>query len=231
MVVYCAIAYILYLIVWTFQRGYSIVYGLAGVYYLWVFYNAAVVVLLWSYYYLYTKTPDCDSLNDTGNKAMYLDKLYQHRDFERYEHKYADREICVESARIFQLTISLCILFSATVLNCSRLGGQMDNYVEVTTVGYQHKQREPGTAAAAAAAPLVATPSRVPSKVASLDIIALVHQGSMKRRDGKYSTYRSDHHGQHETGDELAGGAGGNAFGALAPPLDWIKTASTKKLF
>ncbi|KAG6255187.1 hypothetical protein E4U24_006978 [Claviceps purpurea] len=42
---------------------------------------------------------------------------------------------------------------------------------------------------------------------------------------------RPDHHGQDEIGDEPVGGVGGNAFGALAPPLDWIKTASTMKRF
>ncbi|KAG5990683.1 hypothetical protein E4U52_004394 [Claviceps spartinae] len=119
MVVYCAIAYILY---WTSKLPPSIPRRLDAS---WALYNALAAMFIW-----YLEAPlDCDLLKDTDNKAEFLQAVYQKSSPERFELvKNTDRATCVETESIMKLMIGLFIFFVASSTNLVSLRHrQMDD--------------------------------------------------------------------------------------------------------
>ncbi|KAG6148484.1 hypothetical protein E4U28_004207 [Claviceps purpurea] len=123
MVVYCVIAYILYWAVRLLQRWYNrVMFTLTVIDGFGLIYNVMVAGLM-GYNYWYKQITSCNDLNNTDNKAEYLRDLYRQYYSGRLQSVNADRATCVESGRIFGLTISLCILFFATI----SLGARLDD--------------------------------------------------------------------------------------------------------
>ncbi|KAG5917799.1 hypothetical protein E4U61_002404 [Claviceps capensis] len=57
---------------------------------------------------------NCHSLNNTDNKAEFLQVLYQQSGVRQFEIMNADRATCIQTKAVWGLLLSLCILFGAT---------------------------------------------------------------------------------------------------------------------
>lgn len=57
---------------------------------------------------------NCHSLNNTDNKAEFLQVLYQQSGVRQFEIMNADRATCIQTKAVWGLVLSLCILFAAT---------------------------------------------------------------------------------------------------------------------